>query len=91
MGQTLAEQIISHAAGRSVVSGDIVVVRPDVVMSHDSLTPSIIDIFHNEFGKKKVFDSKQLVFTFDHVSPASTIGTADGQNKIRTQRPIKNR
>ena len=83
MGQTLSEQIISHAAGSRVVSGDIVVVRPDVVMSHDSLTPSIIDIFQNEFEKKKVFDSKQLVFTFDHVSPASTIGTADGQYKIR--------
>jgi methanogen homoaconitase large subunit len=42
MGQTLSEQILSHAAGRPVAAGDFVVVEPDVVMSHDSLTPGII-------------------------------------------------
>lgn len=82
-GQTLSEQIISQAVGRSVHPGEIVVVRPDVVMSHDSLTPGIIDILHNEFGKNNVFDPEQLVFVFDHVSPASTVGTADSQNKVR--------
>ena len=35
MGQTLSEQIFSNAAGRTVTPGEIVVVRPDVVMSHD--------------------------------------------------------
>jgi methanogen homoaconitase large subunit len=82
-GQTLAEQIISQAVGRTVYPGEIVIVRPDVVMSHDSLTPSIIDILHNDFGNTTVFDPEQLVFVFDHVSPASTIGTADSQNKVR--------
>ncbi len=82
-GLTLSEQIISHAVGRIVHPGEIVVVRPDIVMSHDSLTPSIIDILHTEFGKTKVYDPEQLVFVFDHVSPASTVGTADSQNKVR--------
>ncbi len=83
MGQTLSEKIFSHAVGRPVHPGELVVVRPDVVMSHDSLTPSIIDILHDEFGKQDVFDPQQLVFSFDHVAPAATVGTADGQNKVR--------
>ncbi|PKO13723.1 MAG: 3-isopropylmalate dehydratase large subunit [Chloroflexi bacterium HGW-Chloroflexi-10] len=83
MGQTLTEQIFSHALSRKVHPGEIVVVRPDVVMSHDSLTPGIIDILQNEFGKSNVYDPQQLVFSFDHVAPASTVGTADSQNRVR--------
>jgi methanogen homoaconitase large subunit len=83
MGQTLTEQIFSHAVGHPVVPGELVVVQPDVVMSHDSLTPGIIDILENEFGKNEVFNPDQLVFVFDHVAPASTVGTADGQNRVR--------
>lgn len=84
MGQTLAEQIFSHAAGRTVTPGEIVVIRPDVVMSHDSLTPGIIRILQDQFGQTKVYDPDQLVFVIDHVSPASTIGTAEAQHIIRT-------
>ena len=81
--QTLSEQIFSHAVGHPVQPGEIIVVRPDIVMSHDSLTPGIIDILQNDFGKTNVFDPEQLVFVFDHVSPPSTVGTADSQNKVR--------
>jgi methanogen homoaconitase large subunit len=83
MGQTLSEQIFSHAAGRAVIPGEIVVVRPDVVMSHDSLTPGIIQILQNEIGQDHVHDADQLVFVFDHVAPASTLATAEGQNLVR--------
>ncbi len=83
MGQTLSEQIFSHAAGRTVIPGELVVVRPDVVMSHDSLTPGIIQILQNEIGQDHVHDADQLVFVFDHVAPASTVATAEGQNLVR--------
>ncbi len=83
MGQTLTEKIFSHALGRDVHAGEIVIVRPNVVMSHDSLTPSIIDILQNDFGRDTVFDPGQLVFSFDHVAPASTVGTAESMNKVR--------
>lgn len=83
MGQTLTEKIFSHALGRDVRAGEIVVVRPNVVMSHDSLTPSIIDILQNDFGRETVFDPGQLVFSFDHVAPAATVGTAESMNKVR--------
>lgn len=83
MGQTLAEQILSRHAGRNVHAGEFVVVEPDVVMSHDSLTPSIIKILRDELGMTDVRYPDRLVFVFDHVTPASTVGTADSQNLVR--------
>ena len=83
MGQTLSEQILSHAAGRAVQAGDLVVVEPDVVMSHDSLTPSIIKMMQEELGVPRVKNPAQLVFSMDHVAPAATVGTANQQNQVR--------
>ncbi|MCC6147025.1 MAG: 3-isopropylmalate dehydratase large subunit [Anaerolineaceae bacterium] len=83
MGQTVAEQILSHRAGKTVKAGDFVVVEPDVVMSHDSLTPGIIKILRQELGMEKVRHPERLVFVLDHVAPASTVGTADLQNQVR--------
>jgi methanogen homoaconitase large subunit len=83
MGQTLAEQILSHAAGRAVKAGDLVVVQPDIVMSHDSLTPSIIKIMQEQLGVPNIKNPGQLVFSMDHVVPASTVGVANSQNIIR--------
>ena len=83
MGQTLAEQILSHAAGRPVKPGELIVVVPDVVMSHDSLTPSIIRIMQDEFEVQNVKNPDQLVMSMDHVAPASTVGTANQQNQVR--------
>ena len=83
MGQTLSEQILSHASGRSVRAGDLVVVQPDVVMSHDSLSPSIIKIMQEELGVPRVKNPAQLVMVLDHVSPASTVGVANQQNEVR--------
>jgi methanogen homoaconitase large subunit len=83
MGQTLSEQILSHAAGKAVRAGELVVVEPDVVMSHDSLTPSIIRIMQDELGAPNVKNPAQLVMTLDHVAPAATVGTANSQNQVR--------
>src|SRR5512142_71912 len=83
MAQTLSEQILSHAAGRPVHSGELVVVEPDVVMSHDSLTPSIIRIMQDELGAPNVKNPAQLVMSMDHVAPAATVGTANQQNQVR--------
>lgn len=83
MGQTLSEQILSKKAGRPVKPGEFVVIEPDVVMSHDSLTPSIIKILRDELGTGAIKFPERLVFVFDHVSPASTVGTADLQNVVR--------
>lgn len=83
MGMTLTEQILSHAAGRPVQAGDLVIVEPDVVMSHDSLSPGIIKILQEELGKPDVKNPDQLVIVFDHVAPPSTVGNANSQNLVR--------
>ncbi|MBI9050426.1 MAG: 3-isopropylmalate dehydratase large subunit [Anaerolineaceae bacterium] len=83
MAQTLTEKIFSHNVGRVVQPGELVIVAPDVVMSHDSLTPSIIDLLQQDLEKANVHDPDQLVIVMDHVAPASTVGTAEKQNQTR--------
>jgi methanogen homoaconitase large subunit len=83
MGQTLSEQILSHAAQQLVQAGELVVVAPDVAMGHDSLTPSIITIMQDELGVPRVHDPEQIVLVIDHVAPASTVETANSQNITR--------
>jgi methanogen homoaconitase large subunit len=83
MGQTMSEQILSHAAGRPVTPGDVVVVTPDIAMGHDSLSPSMVRIMREELGIKHVYNPDQIVLVMDHVAPASTVGTANSQNEVR--------
>lgn len=83
MGQTLTEQIFSNAIGRTVTPGDMIVVAPHVSMGHDSLTPGIIGILRDQLGADRVHNPDQIVLVFDHVAPASTVGTANSQNLIR--------
>lgn len=83
MGQTLAEQIISQKAGKAVTPGDLVIVEPDVVMGHDSLSPGIIRIMTEQLAIEKVHNPDQIVLVLDHVAPASTVGTANSQNFVR--------
>ncbi|GAB4263465.1 MAG: 3-isopropylmalate dehydratase large subunit [Candidatus Promineifilaceae bacterium] len=83
MGQTLVEQILSHKAGRPVQPGELIIVRPDVIMGHDSLTPGMIRIMQEQLGVERVHDPAQVVLVMDHVSPPSTVGTANSQNLIR--------
>ncbi|MBI9043275.1 MAG: 3-isopropylmalate dehydratase large subunit [Anaerolineaceae bacterium] len=81
--QTLSEQILSNSAGHPVFAGDTVTIRPDLVMSHDALTPGIIDIFQQDLKMSTVHDPEQMVFVMDHVVPAANIHTANNQNKAR--------
>jgi len=83
MGQTLSEQILSRAAGRPVEAGELVIVEPDVVMGHDSLSPSVIQIMTEELGVDRVHDPQQIVLVIDHVVPAATISTASNQALLR--------
>ena len=83
MGQTLSKQICSHKAGRPVQPGELIIVRPDVIMGHDSLTPGMIRIMQEQLGVARVHDPAQVALVVDHVSPPSTVGTANSQNLIR--------
>ncbi|MFQ3632447.1 3-isopropylmalate dehydratase large subunit [Roseiflexus sp.] len=83
MGQTLAEQILSHAAGRPVSAGENVVARVDLAMMHDSISPSIIKILHNDLGAEQVWDRDRVAVVVDHVAPAATIQNAEHQLALR--------
>ncbi len=83
MGQTLAEQILSHAAGRTVQAGEVVTVQVDLAMMHDSLSPSIIKVLHEELGAERVWDKERVAVVIDHVAPASTVQNASHQKMVR--------
>ena len=83
-GLTLTEKIFSKNLGRKVGAGEMVVVKPDVAMGHDSLSPGIIKIMREQLGIQNVADPSQVVLVMDHVAPASTVGNANAQAKIRT-------
>lgn len=83
MGQTLTEQILSQKAGRPVQPGELIIVQPDVVMGHDSLSPGIITIMQEQLGAAQVHNPAQVVLVLDHVAPAATVGVANNQNAVR--------
>lgn len=80
---TLSEQIFSRKVGRPVRAGEMVVIEPDVAMGHDSLSPGIIKIMREQLGISRVHNPDQIVMVMDHVAPASTVGNANAQAKIR--------
>jgi methanogen homoaconitase large subunit len=83
MPQTLSEQILSRAAGRPVRAGEVATVAVDLVMMHDSLSPSIIRIMEQELGAERVWDPERVAVVIDHVAPAATVQTAEKQNDVR--------
>jgi methanogen homoaconitase large subunit len=83
MAQTLSEQILSRAAGRPVRAGEVVTVDVDLVMMHDSLSPSIIRVLHEELGAERVWDPTKVAVVIDHVAPAASVQTAEKQADLR--------
>jgi methanogen homoaconitase large subunit len=77
MAQTLVEQIISHAAGRPVRAGELVVVPVDLAMAVDSIAPSIIRILREDLGMERVMDPDRVAIVIDHVAPPSTVAVAE--------------
>ena len=80
---TLSEQILSRAAGRKVRAGELAIVNVDRCMTHDSLTPEVIDVLHNGLGAQHVHDPDRVIVIMDHVAPASSVATANAQVEVR--------
>ena len=83
MAQTLSEQILSHAAGRPVRAGDVITAAVDLVMAHDSISPSIIKVLREELEAERVWDPERVALVIDHVAPAANIQTAEAQARLR--------
>ncbi len=82
MSMTLTEKLLARASGRdSVQPGEIVIVEPDVVLSHDN-TAAIATIFRQlPAGTVKYPD--RLAITLDHAAPPPTAKHARNHTEIR--------
>ena len=81
-GQTFAQKAIARAAGLpDVAVGQIVDVRPDLILSHDN-TAAIAAMFYR-LGLKKVRDPDRLAITLDHAVPPPTPRHAQNHAEIR--------
>ncbi len=82
MGKTFAEKILAKKAGKgSVVPGEIVVVQPDYVMSHDN-SAAIYGKFKS-IGAKRVFNPDQVLIILDHCVPAASEKYASNHKTVR--------
>ncbi len=80
--QTFAQKAIARAAGRAEVTvGEIVDVRPDIILSHDN-TAAIAQRFYR-LGLKRVKDPSRLAITLDHAVPPPTPRHAQNHAEIR--------
>ncbi len=79
---TLAEQILSYKAAKTVLADEIVVVEVDQVMIVDSIAPDVIRIINEDLGGEIKFPEK-ISIVIDHVSPASNIEVAKAQKQAR--------
>lgn len=82
MAQTFAEKILARKAGlASAEAGQIVEIRPDVVLSHDNTAP-IYGLFQR-MGGEGVFDPDMHAVILDHATPAPTTAHAENHRIIR--------
>ena len=81
--QTFAQKALARAAGLETVEvGEVVDVRPDIVLSHDN-TAAIREIWQ-QFGQERVAIADKLAITLDHAVPAPTTRHAQNHAEIRT-------
>lgn len=82
MGYTFAEKVLARKAGLpSVVPGQIIIVRPDRLLTHDN-TAAISKHFY-KIGVQKMADPDMSVIVLDHVVPASDEANATNHKVIR--------
>lgn len=80
--RTFVQKALARAAGlKSVEVGEVVDVRPDVVLSHDN-TAAIRETWL-QFGQERVAIPQKLAITLDHAVPAPTTRHAQNHAEIR--------
>lgn len=75
---TIAEKLLSRAAGADVRAGDIAVCTPDFAMGTDGSIPMAIE-YLARMGKDTAADPAQLLFAMDHY------GISSGPNALALQ------
>ncbi|MFH1676952.1 MAG: 3-isopropylmalate dehydratase large subunit [bacterium] len=83
MGKTFAEKVLARKSGQAeVVPGQIVIIEPDHLLTHDN-TSAIIGKIGGELGQYGVARPDMPVIVLDHVIPASDEKTATNHLKTR--------
>ncbi len=83
MGKTFAEKVLAKKAGlEEVIPGQIVIVKPDHLLTHDNTAP-IISKIQDELERYGIVDRDFPVIVLDHVIPAANEKTASNHKKIR--------
>jgi len=82
MGMTITQKILARSAAvDSVVPGQLVDAKVDVVLCHDVTTPPAISMLV-ERGIDRVFDPDKIVVTPDHFQPGKDIKSAELHKRL---------
>jgi 3-isopropylmalate/(R)-2-methylmalate dehydratase large subunit len=83
MGMTITEKIIAaHTDKLTVLPGELVDARIDVIMGHDLSTPLAIHEM-KKIGASKVFDPDKIVLVPDHFTPNKDLLAAEACKRVR--------
>ncbi|MFH1728038.1 MAG: 3-isopropylmalate dehydratase large subunit [Pseudomonadota bacterium] len=81
MPKTFAEKVLSKKTGIDAKAGDIVIAKPDFIMSHDN--SSAISKTFKKIGVEKVKYPERIVIILDHCVPAATEKYAQNHKEAR--------
>lgn len=86
MGMTITEKILAAHSGRdSVVPGEIVNAKLDLIVCHDVTTPPAVQMLR-KLGINKVHDPSKILVTPDHFVPNKDIKSAELSKQLREWR-----
>ncbi len=82
MGMTMTQKILANHGGLdSVVAGQLIEAKLDVVMANDITGPMALPIFKQM--SDKVFDKDKVMFVPDHFTPNKDILSAENSKAVR--------
>lgn len=83
MGMTMTQKILAdHAGLDSVVAGQLIEAKLDMVLGNDVTSPVAINEM-NKFGKTTVFDKTRISLVMDHFTPNKDIQSAENCKQVR--------
>lgn len=83
MGMTMTQKILAdHAGLESVVAGQLIEAKLDMVLGNDVTSPVAINEM-GKFGKDSIFDKTRISLVMDHFTPNKDIQSAENCKQVR--------
>ena len=83
MGMTMTQKILAdHAGLDSVVAGQLIEAKLDMVLGNDVTSPVAINEM-NKFGRDSLFDKTRISLVMDHFTPNKDIQSAENCKQVR--------